>query len=424
MPSGSGGNTGNYYHLLDNDAPKRRVDINNTYDFPEFTKHNKKSKNNNQVSQAKFITIKAVNTEKPLNSYNVFLIEKALESITIEKPEKITFTRDGNLLILTKSHAQTNRFLKATNLSSICPIKVDLHPTLNISKGVMHCSALTNLSEKEIIDGLSSQFVVECKKITKFVEGKQVNTPLHILSFNLHDIPSEISIAWEKCKVNPYIPTPMQCKNCHRIGHTKKHCNSEEKCLVCSGPEHETPCETVKCINCNQHHRSNNKSCQTYIKRQNIIKYKTINKCSYRESVQAINQMSTNLNDSSPVESLNDALAIKSKLKSLLKNKINEIKQTSETQTTPISLPSTSNNSNKKPLIKPTSTILLYSKNKKSETSISPPLSPRTKISKLIASSSDNSKNNETSNNKTDEILKKITGYELPRSSACDMDCL
>ena len=357
----SGGTTGNYYQILDNNPPKRKVDTNNTYDFPEFTKYNKKPKTNVILSQAKFVTLKSINEQKPLSSYNVFLIEKALEGISSEKPEKITFTRDGNLLILTKSQSQTNRFLKASTLSNLCTIKAELHPTLNISKGVIHCSTLVNLSEKEITEGLSSQNVVDCKKITKFIEGKQVNTPLHILSFNLHDVPAEVNIAWEKCKVNPFIPTPMQCKNCNRIGHTKKHCKSEAKCVVCSCTEHDSLCEVVKCINCEQHHRSNNRSCPTFLKRQAIIKHKTINKCSYRESIQAINQISNKEKISSPVESLDEAIAYKTKLKSLLHNKINEIKQINNTKTIENKTNSQSNSQSSNPEIATTSSSTLLS---------------------------------------------------------------
>ena len=215
-------------------------------------------------------------------TYNVFLNEKALESITCEKSENITFTRDGNLLILTKNLMHAKKFLKATTLSNICAIKSEQNPTLYSSKGVIHCLNLINLSEKEIIEGLTSHCVTDCKKILKYKEGRQV-TPLHILSFDLHNIPSDISIAWEKCKVSPYIPTPMQCKTCHRIGHTKKHCNSAEKFLVCSSAEHDTSCEVVKCINCVQNHSSNNKLCPTCIKRLSIIKHKTIHNCTYKE---------------------------------------------------------------------------------------------------------------------------------------------
>ena len=61
-----------------------------------------------------------------------FLIKKALEGITIEKPDKISFTRDGNRLILKKSLTQSNKLLKATNISSLCTSKVELHSSLNI----------------------------------------------------------------------------------------------------------------------------------------------------------------------------------------------------------------------------------------------------------------------------------------------------
>lgn len=82
------------------------------------------------------------------------------------------------------------------------------HPTLNTIKGVVLAPTLRDLNEEEIKDGLKDQGVVEFKKITKFVDNKVVNTPLHILHFILYQLPKEIRIGFLNCKIEPYIPNP------------------------------------------------------------------------------------------------------------------------------------------------------------------------------------------------------------------------
>jgi hypothetical protein len=181
------------------------------------------------------------------------------------------------------------------------------------------------------------------------IDGQIVNTPLHILSFDLYDLPKEITLSFLKVKVEPYIPTPMQCKNCYRIGHTKKICKVEKKCFVCSLSEHEDPCKKVECINCKEEHRSNNKKCPTFQKRQKILKYKTLNKVSYQQAVININnEHSQKQENTAPVvESLETALDIKKKhnanTKSNISNKNINSEKNKQNNITPNIIP-TSNN--------------------------------------------------------------------------------
>ena len=88
---------------------------------------------------------------KPIQNYNIFLVAKALEAISSDPTLKTSFTRDGNLLLLTKNEAQANKFLKTTFLSGICEIECSLHKTLNTIKGVISAPTLRDLSEDEII---------------------------------------------------------------------------------------------------------------------------------------------------------------------------------------------------------------------------------------------------------------------------------
>lgn len=342
-----GGSRENYYSLLDTDRKKRKFNLDNPYDFPTINK--KKTKNNTTKTSSKqcpkFIVIKNTDPTKPIRSFNIFAVAKALEGITTEQPLSTTFTRMGDILILTKNPTQTLKYIRAKQLANICDINVSLHPTLNTCKGVIYAPSLTELSEAEIVDGLSDQNVVECQKITNYKDGQIKNTPLHIVSFNCYELPSEIDVAWQKIKVEPYFPKPMQCKNCHIIGHTRNHCKNEKKCIVCSSSEHEGNCIKVECINCKKEHCSNNKNCPTLKKRQEILKIKTIEKCAYREAIQIVNQNRIDYNLNSPTDTLEEAIQIKNKIKEKQK-KINEEKIISDniTEMQHSQLPTTSHN--------------------------------------------------------------------------------
>lgn len=132
------------------------------------------------------------------------------------------------------------------------------------------------------------------KKNTKFIDNKITNTSLHILSFNLYKLPAEIKIGFLVCKIDPYIPNPIQCKKCFKLGHTRKNCSGNDNCEICASALHDpSPCNKIQCINCNHEHRSTNKNCPTYKQRQEILKIKTLTNCSYKEASQQAQNIQT-----------------------------------------------------------------------------------------------------------------------------------
>lgn len=275
----------NYWVSLDPDPAspiRKKPNLGNYKDFPNM-RH--QVINTNKKECPKFLVIKNKDSAKPLNEFNIFLVTKAISGL-ISDPLSVKFTADGNILMLTKNTQQANLLLKKQRLSNLCEIEVSMHPSLNTSLGVIFSPELKNLSEEEIKEGLSDQQVTECKKITKFIDGKVTNTPLHILSFNLYELPTEIKIGFLKTKVEPYIPKPMQCKKCFRYGHTKKHCRSEQQiCDICSINSHDPePCQQVLCVNCKHEHSATNKNCPANIKRTKILEIKTEKKITYQEA--------------------------------------------------------------------------------------------------------------------------------------------
>lgn len=420
MASSSGGN---YFQILDPDpSPKRKknndFNINNSFDFPKFIQ--KQNSNSKKQQSPKYIVIKSKINDKPLQNFNIFLLSKALESISSEPLQKITFTRDGNLLILTRNETQANKFLKTTTLSGLIPVEISLHTTLNITKGVIFCPSLKELSEKEITDGLRDQGVVECKKITKYNDGKTENTPLHILHFNQFSLPREIKIGFLNCKVEPFIPTPIQCKNCFKLGHTKKYCNGNESCEICSSTTHEpSPCTKIECVNCKHPHRSNNKKCPVIQQRQEILRIKTINNCTYREATTKAPPVET---FEIPSEDLQTAIEEKKKRinRQQSKNQNNNtitptITNTSTSTETIITTTSNSTPSNST-AIKSLEEILIKSKAFKSSThnKCKTNIAQNTQLTNSITKKSPNSQKSNSKENSNLGTEKNITNSDNP----------
>ncbi|OXU18782.1 hypothetical protein TSAR_005381, partial [Trichomalopsis sarcophagae] len=105
--------------------------------------------------------------------------------------------------------------------------------------------------------------------------NKLIATNSILITFSGQTLPSEIVLLNCLSKVRPYVQNPMQCFNCYRFGHTAKTCKGNKICINCGEIDHEDA-ETCKnasprCINCNGQHRSNDRSCEMY------LKYKEIN---------------------------------------------------------------------------------------------------------------------------------------------------
>ena len=95
----------------------------------------------------------------------------------------------------------------------------------------------------------------------------------------LYHLPEKINISWRSVKIREYIPNPMRCRHCQKLGHTKKWCKNPPSCDTCNLPPHETPCSRTFCANCSAEHPASSRTCTKFIQAKKIIEIKTKNKC-------------------------------------------------------------------------------------------------------------------------------------------------
>ena len=117
---------------------------------------------------------------------------------------------------------------------------------------------------------MSQKFRVQSKKY-----GEMINTNTYILTFSTHKIPKEIKIGYQKINVEPYIPNPLRCYQCHRFGHHQDQCTLPPVCRRCGKYDILKDCQRVyKCANCQGNHTAGSKDSEIWKKEKEITRLK------------------------------------------------------------------------------------------------------------------------------------------------------
>ncbi|CAH2017943.1 unnamed protein product, partial [Acanthoscelides obtectus] len=163
------------------------------------------------------------------------------------------------------------------------------HQSLNTRKGVIFCRDLLNCSIEEKLDELKGDGVIHVRRLKSKRNGELVETPNHVLTFRKTVLPKEISVAFHKLNVRPYIPPPTRCFNCQALGHTAGNCQKEKIC-PCGNPPHEGPCpEPKKCVNCEGPHSAAYMNCPKLKAEAAIQKVKVMENITYAEAKRKVN---------------------------------------------------------------------------------------------------------------------------------------
>ncbi|XP_017466295.1 PREDICTED: uncharacterized protein LOC108359128 [Rhagoletis zephyria] len=277
----------NRFRLLDPDLslPKKRIKVNDFVPLPEI------KQNDDHIPCFLIASATGPTIEekiRPLSSYNVFQIERGLKHICADSIV-VTELRSGDLLIKTTNAKAADRFMKATHIG-IRPVKITSHKGLNTIQGRIYSKNLIDISEKELTEELSSQKVVEVRKVMRKSGDRLVPTGAAILTFDLIRRPDIIKLGWDRVRVQEYIPNPMRCRNCQRLGHTKNRCRNTELCKECANTTPHETWQRTFCINCEiEAHPSYDPSCPTFLKHKSVNKIKIDRRCTIRDAWKIFN---------------------------------------------------------------------------------------------------------------------------------------
>ena len=172
--------------------------------------------------------------EETISSLSQFLVQKSIMSLTGE-PKSIKTLRSGDLLIqcAKESHEKTLLQMKTfCNLNLTC--SVTPHSSLNTSKGIVRCPAMSKVTPEHIIEFMGEQGVTDIRRITVRRDGILKPTNKFVLTFNTPILPTVVKIGFIQVKVDVYIPNPLRCYNSQVFGHHENKCGRPCMLQLCS----------------------------------------------------------------------------------------------------------------------------------------------------------------------------------------------
>ena len=201
------------------------------------------------------------------------------------RPELTRIVGTDQILIKLSSRDQLSRINTIKHLKQY-PAVVHEHHTLNYIQGTFYSEGLANHETAEVLEMLKPQGVIRLSRMKK--RGVFLNR--YIVTFKGNFLPKRIDLQYIAPTIQPYIPLPMRCYRCQRLGHTKQRCRREtDACGNCCEEGHTSgDCSnSPNCINCGGPHSPASTSCPQY-NRAKLILAKQHQECISRYEAEKI----------------------------------------------------------------------------------------------------------------------------------------
>ena len=270
------------------DSSRTFPSVNDTDEFPTLGEPSFRNKSTfeRSVPYKKYLVIKHKDPKRRITDVSPIEMEKGLtHRLGKDQKYKVSRLRSGLLLIEVDRKELYDKLMQTSKLNNI-PVKVEEHSTLNISKGVIFCDNIRDMSDEQLQEYLKPQEVKEVYRIQKKLGDKTDPTDLFIITFNKPVLPSNIKIGYLNIKVSIYIPNPRRCYNCQRFGHGKNTCRNHTVCAKCGETGHEfDDCNNEQhCCNCGKNHPASSRQCPVWQLEKKIMDLKLKKNLTYKEA--------------------------------------------------------------------------------------------------------------------------------------------
>lgn len=167
-------------------------------------------------------------------------------------------------------------------LSEICGV----HTRPYIPQGTNIVAGVVSDVDLDLKDDVFKTMIV-CTPPCKIISVRRLGTSkcMKIL-FASGKLPSHIKAGLVRYPVRPFVPRPLQCHKCFKIGHVQGFCTRDLVCAKCGGNHHVDSCESqaYRCPNCNGEHLATDKGCPSLKNEVKALKKKAIKKAAGDES--------------------------------------------------------------------------------------------------------------------------------------------
>ena len=268
-------------------------------DFPPLPNQQPKNQNvqNNldQLFYKRFIVIKNKNDgDDRVASIDPWSVNKQLKP-HLGNPDthhwRITPLRAGSLLVEVSHENQTKRIFKTKRIKGI-EVVVEMHNSLNSSRGKIYCNTLRGLTNDHIKEKMVNEDkldVLDVYRIVKKNSTTNTETPTDdfIITFAKPNLPPMIQVGYQNLKVKLSIPNPRRCFKCQKYRHGINTCTANSVCAKCGtecGNSYKDCENDAHCLHCNKDHPCTSQSCPMFILEKKIVEENVRNRLTFPEA--------------------------------------------------------------------------------------------------------------------------------------------
>ena len=223
----------------------------------------------------------------PLDKSNPIAIERDLKNKAGSFADRVRKQNKNTLLVKVVNQHQGATVKEIKEIAGY-PVEIRPHNSLNQSKGTLYSETMSSCTIEELEEVLHPQGVTKIERMSRKFDGVLTPTHRYIITFDKPELPQSIKLSdWHYELIELYIPTPMQCVKCQKLGHTQKWCRREVAiCARCSQEGHQarTCINDPKCANCGGSHKSMDRKCPLYIFKSEVLATQARVKCLYHEA--------------------------------------------------------------------------------------------------------------------------------------------
>lgn len=219
---------------------------------------------------------------KRLNRQTVSVL---LEALVPNEIVDIRVNTRKNVLAIDVTHAAALNTLR--NVTDLDGMKVRSHIPLgsDIVTGVIYDvdSAIPSSDLEVLVKPASEADVIA--SVTRLGSSRCLK-----IVFKGDCLPSYVKVGHFRHPVRPFVPKPLQCLKCMRLGHVRSVCENAAVCSRCAETHSADDCRAtvLKCSNCHGPHEASSKDCPNMKRELAVLKQMARDHSSHREAAKTI----------------------------------------------------------------------------------------------------------------------------------------
>lgn len=194
---------------------------------------------------------------------------------------------NGRIMIKCMDQKQKEKIMKMKMLAGA---RITCTEIGNKVQGVISGVPL-NVSMDDIKGSLSGGAVISARRLQMWKDNKKCESMSVMIQFEGINLPIRVKLGFVSFSVREYVPPPLRCFKCQRMGHTASVCKGKMRCAKCGGEHDYGKCEEgaeIKCCNCGGRHSAAYAGCPVQQEAREVQKIKTVQHLTYAEATRKV----------------------------------------------------------------------------------------------------------------------------------------